>query len=856
MPNSTRPLLATVLFLLAASASAASGQALPVSVPTAAPAGVSYDADVPAPDVVLGHRIGERHTRPEEVVEYFRRIAAESPRVSLEEHGRTHEGRRLVHAVVTSPANHARLEEIRRANLRLSEAPGTVSDAELSAMPTVAYMNYSIHGNEASGTEASLLLLYHLAAGQGLPVESVLDRVVVIINPMLNPDGRDRFVDWVNAHRGDVAVADPQHREHNEPWPGGRTNHYWFDLNRDWLPLVHPESQGRVDIYHRWRPQLLTDYHEMGSEATYFFMPGVPSRTNPFTPPLNQELTATIAGYHARTLDQIGSLYYTAEGYDDFYYGKGSTFPDVQGTVGILFEQASSRALERETQSGVLTYGFTVRNQFLASLSSLQAAVDLREELLRYQRDFYARSDDWAREHPVKAYVVSLDEDRTRAQELASLLQSHRVRVHDLARDIEADGQRFRAGAAYVVPVDQPQARFIAAVMEPAHEFQDSLFYDVSTWTLPLAYGVRHALLRRGPGSALGAELPPVTPDGGALLGGTASYAYLLPWDRYYAPRALYRLQEAGVLPRLMMSPFSATVAGQRIDLDRGTVVIPVVQGGVTADSIHALVREAVERDHVRIYATGTGLTPSGYDLGSRSGAVLERPRIALLTGPGASSYAAGETWHLMAERFDLPVTLLDVEAVGGADLGRYNTLVLAGGSYRALDADKIRSWVRAGGRLVALADAAEWLDRAELLDLEPREADLEGLFDETSYADLSDARGAHVIGGAILGVRLDETHPLSFGYDGVVPVFRQGTHAFEPSLEPGALVGRYLEEPVLSGYASQPRRDQLAGSAAIIADRVGRGSVIAFLDRLNFRGHWFGSNRLFLNAVFFGGAF
>ncbi|MFW5950502.1 MAG: M14 family zinc carboxypeptidase [Gemmatimonadota bacterium] len=849
-------LLAALILTAAAPGSAARAQELPIAIEMPVPAGVTYDLTLPSPEAVLGYRIGARHTLPHEIVDYFERVAAASPRVVVEEHGRTYEGRPLVHAIVTSPENHARLEAIRAANLRLSDAPETVSDAELEGMPAVVHMNYGIHGNEASGGEAAMLLLYHLAAGAGAPVASVLDSAVVIINPMLNPDGRDRFADWVNRNRGGVAVADPQDREHREAWPGGRTNHYWFDLNRDWLPLVHPESRGHVAVYHRWRPQVLGDFHEMGSHRTYFFMPGVPSRTNPLTPAANQELTAAIADYHARALDGIGSLYYSAEGYDDFYYGKGSTFPDAQGTVGILFEQASSRALERETENGLLTFAFTVRNQLATSLSTLAAAVDLRERLLRYQRDFYAEAHDWARSHPVKGFVVSTAERRTRAQALAALLQSHRVRVHALARDLNVEGRRFRAGEAFVVPMDQPQARFVAGVMETAGEFADSIFYDVSTWTLPLAYGVHYAELDREPGRALGDVLPPVSLDGGALVGGTAGYAYLLPWDRYYAPRALHRLQATGARARLMTTPFSADVGGTTMELDRGVVVIPVTQPGVDPGAIHTAVREAVERDHVRVYATDRGLTPAGVDLGTPSAAVLPPPRIALLTGRGASSYHAGATWHLLSERFRIPVSLLEVDAVGRADLDRYNTLVLAGGDYQGLDAGRVRDWARGGGRLIALGDATTWLVANGLLDAEPRELDLDARLEGVPYADLADARGAHVIGGAIFGIRLDATHPLAFGYDGVVPVFRDGEHAFDTGGSPGTVVARYLDEPLLSGYTSGDRQRQLAGSPAIVATRHGDGRIVAILDRPNFRGFWYGTNGLFLNAVFFGNAF
>lgn len=851
----TRTLFPLVCGLLL-TASLAPAQELPIAIETPVPPGVSYDPGFPSPVDILGFEVGERHTFPHEVVQYFEAVAEASPRVVLRDHGRTYEGRRLIHAVVTSPENHARLEQIREQNIRLSEAPETVSDAELQAMPAVAYLAYSIHGNEASGTEASLLTLYHLAAGSGEAVESVLENAVVIINPMLNPDGRDRFTDWVNRNRGGVAVADPQDREHDEPWPGGRTNHYWFDLNRDWLPLVHPESRGRVSVYHRWRPQILTDHHEMGSDRTFFFMPGVPSRTNPFTPDINQELTAEIGEYHARLLDDIGSLYYSAEGYDDFYYGKGSTFPDVQGTVGILFEQASSRALERETDNGVLTYPFTIRNQVMTSLSTLEAVVDMRVPLLRYQREWYAAADDWARAHPTKAYVVSLQEDRTKAQLLASLLQAHRVHVYDLARNIEAGGDEFEAGEAYVVPVNQPQARFIAAVMEPMSEFEDSLFYDVSTWTLPLAYGVRHAPLTRDPGGALGRELPSIEPDGGAVVGGAAEYAYILPWDRYFAPRALWRLQELGVRARLMTQPFTAMVAGTPVELERGAVVIPVTQPEVDPQTLHAAVRQAAAEDYVRIYSTSTGLTGTGHDFGTPSAAVLDQPRIALLTGSGASAYDAGEAWHLLTERFQVPVSLLDVEAVAGADLDRYNTMVLAGGWYGNLDAERVEEWVREGGRLIALADGVEWAVENGLLDAEPVQAEMPEQLADVAYADLSDAYGAQVIGGAILGMRLDMTHPLAFGYDEeVIPVFRQGEHAYRGTAGPGTVVGRYLEQPVLSGYVSDPRREQLSGTAAILAEEVGSGAVIGIMDQANFRGFWYGTNKLFLNAVFFGGA-
>jgi hypothetical protein len=833
-----------------------SAQDLPLALDMPLPGVTAYDAAVPRPEAVVGHVIGTRHTLPHEIVDYFQAVDAASDRVVLAEHGRTYEGRPLIHAIVTSPQNHARLDAIREANRQLSDAPGDVSDAALRTMPAVAYMGYSIHGNEASGSEAAVLLLYHLAAGAGPAVERVLDEVVVLIDPMFNPDGRDRFTDWVNRNRGAVPVADPQGREHNEPWPGGRTNHYWFDLNRDWLPAVHPESQGRLALFHAWRPQVLTDYHEMGSEATYFFQPGIPSRNNPNTPAGTFELTAELAAYHARWLERIGSLYYTEETFDDFYYGKGSTYPDINGAVGILFEQASSRALARETSTGVLDYAFTVRNQFSASLSTLEAITNLRERLLQHQRDFYAEVPRLAAADPVKGYVIGTARGGSRAQALVDLLLRHRVRVYELARRVEAGDQAFEPGEALIIPADQPQGRLVEAVMERTTTFRDSLFYDVSSWTLPLAFDLDHAELRQDVAPLRGAEVTTTEALQRGQVVGRSSYAYVMEWGPYYAPRALYRLLDAGVHARLVTKPFSAVTGGQARTFGRGSIIVPVLQQDTDAEEVHRLVSQAAAEDGVTIYAVDSGLTPEGPDLGGPGTSLIPKPEVALLTGPGTSAYDAGEVWHLLSERFHMPVTLLDVDDVESADLARYNTLVLAGGAYGSLPADEVKAWVRSGGRLVAIGSAAGWLQEHALTELEEKPFDLDSLLQGLPYDQVSNARDAQQIGGTIFRARLDETHPLAYGYAETVPVFRDSGTFYEPSEEPGTNVAVYTEDPLVSGYASAQKRALAGGSAALVARRYGRGRVILFLDNPNFRGFWYGTNGLFLNALFFGGAF
>lgn len=819
--------------------------------------GVTYNPAVPTPEQVIGHRIGTHHTRPDQVVAYVRAVAEASPYVTYSVYGMSHERRPLVQAVITAEANHARLEDIRQANLRLSDAPQTVTDGQLSEMPSVVWMGYGIHGNESSAMEAALLTLYYLAAGQGPEVDEMRRRLVVVLDPNYNPDGHERFTGWVNRHRGAVAVADPQDMEARESWPGGRTNKYWFDLNRDWLPLVHPESQARIREFHRWRPQLLTDFHEMGGEATYFFQPGVPSRTNPNTPALNQEMTARVAEYHARAFDQIGSLYYTREQFDDFYYGKGSTFPDANGTVGILYEQGSSRGMLAQTRThGVLTYGFTIRNQVAASISALQAAVGLRTDLLRMQREFYASASAFARQTGVGAYVFGDAGDPTRAAMLVRLLNAHRINVHRLAQPVTAEGHTFAPGNAYVIPLDQPQARLIQGIMERPLTFTDSLFYDISAWTLPLAFGLPMAALSPQQARVAGDVLPPTftLPEG--QVQGTATYAYAISWGRFHAPRALYALQQRGIRVRTSMQPFQARVNGQVQTFPRGTLLVSLGLQDVSAETIHAMMPELARQHGVDVSPLDVGFSVMGPDLGSSDFPVLPPVRVALITGAGTASAPAGEIWHTLGERFGMPVSLLNASDVGNFDLSRYTVLILAGGTYPEAASRNIVQWVRRGGHLIATGGAAGWAVQQELVSLTTREGPSDERLRSVPFADLAATRGAQAVGGSLFRARLDTTHPIAFGLPAELTFFRASATFYEPSTVPGTNVATYTESPLVAGYLSSQRQSQASGVAAVVAQRAGAGRVVVIPDNPTFRGFFLGTTALFMNAVFLSSTF
>ena len=823
--------------------------------------GVRYNRSIPKPEEIIGHQIGTSHTRTDQVVDYFEALASRSNRIILNDHALTHEGRRLIHAIVTHPDNHENLEIIRERNLKLSDKPNSMSDQDLNKMPLVAYLGFSIHGDEASGTEASLLLLYHLAAGSGKQIDDILKNTVLIIDPMFNPDGRDRFVNWVNGNRGRVPTSDTQDREHNQPWPRGRTNHYLFDMNRDWLPVTQPESNGRIKLFHHWRPQFLLDAHEMGSNSTFFFQPGISSRNNPNTPKGTLELANKLIPFHAKRLDSIQSMYYSQQSYDDFYYGKGSTFGDIHGSVGILFEQASSRALESETNQGRLVYAFTIRNHYMSTLGTLDGLVALRKEFLTYHRDFYATAPDAAKKNQVRGYLISLKQNRTRAQMLIQNLQKHRIVAHELKKSMTVKQTKFNPGEAVIIPSNQPQTRFLKGIMERMTTFEDSLFYDVSAWTLPLAYGVESYELKQNPNAYIGTQLGLVELDGGMLTGGKAKSAYLMKWDRYYAPKSLYSIMDLGIRPRLTTQAFSAVVDGKEVQFDRGTIVIPAYQrdadATITQEKIHKMMIHLAKMDHVNIYASNTASTPSGPDLGGAYQGVLQKPKVAILSGDGTSSYGVGEVWHLLNFRMGIPVSLLNAKQLSARKLSKYNTIIVPDGFYSNLDSTDIKTlkdWVLNGGTLIATQTGSRWVVNKKILNEKLKKGGMDTL--DIPYEQAPMVTGAQRIGGSIFEVSLDNTHPIAYGYNKKTPMFRRGDTFFELSTSTAANVGRYTKNPLLSGYISEEKLKEIQNSASIIARRQGGGHVILFADNPSFRAFWYGSNGLLLNAVFFGQTF
>lgn len=808
---------------------------------------IRYNADIPTPESFLGYQPGEWHASHDQLVAYMRELDRASERITLLQYGRSYENRPLLCLIITDPGNQKRLDEIKNSRSQLTD-PALGAKLDLKNLPAVNYMGYSIHGNETSGANAALVVAYYLAAAQSPEVEELLKNTVILFDPCFNPDGMQRFSSWVNSRRSINGSTDPSADEFNEPWPRGRYNHYWFDLNRDWIVAQQPETRGRVALFQEWHPNVLTDHHEMGSNSTFFFQPGVPSRVNPNTPARNQELTAKIATYHARLLSQKNILFYSGENFDDYYYGKGSTYPDAQGSIGILFEQASSRGSAQETENGLLTFPYTIRNHVISSLSTLQAVGDMRVELNEYLRDFYKNAALAAQKDDIKGYVFADNRDLP-GRELLSVLMRHRIDVRNVQEDITVNGQTFSAHNAFWVPAEQAQYRLVKALFERRTTFQDSIFYDISAWTLPDAFGVQWSPVRSkdfNPRMA-GAEGIALTSRYGVSMIAEPAYAYVIAATGYEVPQVLGALLRDGIRVKLATKPFESD--GRQFAA--GSLVIPSEKQPLEPTALLEKVQNlGVE---LPVYPIYNGLTTAGPDLGSSSFPSIRPPKIIMLTGDGINPEAAGEVWHLLDTRYGLPLTMVESDRLTQFNLMDYNVLILSDGNFGRVAPERVREFVSGGGTIVATGDALRWLKASGLVDLEFRNASLKPV-GRRPYGSYSEDRGAGRMPGAIFEAELDLTNPLCFGYERPrLPMFLSDTLFVETAKNPYATPAVFTGDPLLSGYIHPRHKPLVSNSAAVVVGGTGKGRVICFAGDPNFRAFWYGTNRMFANAIFFG---
>ncbi len=841
----------SLLLMLVTIATLANFKVYSADVSTYLPSSESYNALVPTPESSLGFGIGERHPRHDQVVQYLNQVAASSSRVMIEEMGRTTQFRSQVLLTISSPKNLANIEQILA---RRSDIAASAND------PLVVWLGYSVHGDEISGTNAAMVVAYHLAASENKLVEDMLNDTIIVIEPSLNPDGMDRFVNWVTTHRGITNNPDPNHIEHHQNWRTGRTNHFGFDLNRDWLLLSQKESQNRIPYFHQYQPNVLGDFHEMGANGSYFFQPGIPTRTHPLTPATNTELTQLLATYHAKALDAKDRLYYSEESFDDFYYGKGSTYPDINGGIGILFEQASSRGFQQDTVNGLLTFEYGVQNHVLTSLSTIEGAWKNQAKLKAYREKFFELAKQQASDENFNGYIFTEAKDDYRLQAFLTKLKQHQIQVYPVTQDIKVQENNYLAKRSYYIPLAQPQYRVIKALFNQQKNFQDNTFYDVSGWTLPLAMNIQFAKLNSTWG--LKTEKSPWQAKASASDKiNTAAYAYAFEWYDFLAPKLLYKLSKAGINTKVATKTFSATVNGVEKAFEKGTIIIPA--SNQTVNNWRDLVANFASKNNIAMSALTTGLTAQGIDIGSSSFRPISTPKVLMVGGKGTSQYEAGEMLYYIDSLLEIPVTVVEWQRLAAIDLAKYSHIIMVDGKYNKLNGtalNKLKSWLAAGGVVFAQKRAARWLADKELLKMDFVSKDhLNQLFDteHLTYGDKETLAGRKRIAGAIFQAKLDTSHPLAYGYQAnALPVFRNSTVIMEQTSAPFVSVAKYSNTPLLSGYTDQNLVNLLANNPTLVAHNVGKGKVIASTDDFAFRGYFLGSMKIIANSLFFAKTF
>lgn len=817
------------------------------------PKGGDFDPAIPTPQQFLGYEIGSRYTRHDQLVAYFNELARHSDKIKVEQIGTSYEGRPLLIATVTSAQNQQQLETLRRQHVTLADPAQPLSAAGNS--PVVVWLGYSVHGNETSSGEAALLTAYYLVANRSADTTQWLQNAIVLFDPAQNPDGRDRAASWHNAYASSPASADPADKEHVEPFPQGRTNHYFTDLNRDWLALTQQDTRPKIAYFHQWYPNVQIDFHEMGKDSTYYFEPSPASMHSPLLPASSYEFNKTLAKYHAQALDALGSLYYTGENFDNFSPVYGSTYPDFHGAVGVTVEQASSRGRVQESVNGLLTFPFTIRNQVATGLGTVRGAVTERDGLLKLQKDFFQSAVKQANQQPVKAFVFGDAKDPGLTRRLLDLLLQHQITVQALSNAVTVDGQRFEPGSAYVVPTAQPQFRLVHSIFAETPPIKGDVFYGSTSYAIAPAYGLAFAGSRSR--VAGGERITALPPTQGGVSGGQAGYAYVFDWRDYNASRALYALQAKGVLTRAAFQPFTAATASGEQAFARGSVVIPVAGQTLAGEALLAAVDEVARSSGVQVHALASGQSRSGIDLGSDSVKSLRKPAVALVMGEGVSATEIGSAWFLLDQQVQLPASKLDPAQLGKVNLDRYTTIVLSGGTYTGVDATAVaalKRWINAGGSLVTYGSASKWAIEQKLSDevLGAEEKEPDGA--RRAFGDQRDIAAIERVSGNILSADVDTSHPLGFGLPRTqLAINKENGISFKPSRNAFSTVVRIDETPRVNGYLSETNRSRVAGAAWLLVSPQGQGNVVLFADDPAHRKYWHGTERLLLNAVFFG---
>ncbi len=796
--------------------------------------------ELKSPSEFLGYELGTQFTRHHHVVDYYEYVAkTASDRVQLHEYGKTNEGRPLLLAYVSSVSNMQNLEHIRTEHLKSTTGEGTASKA-------IVWLSYNVHGNESVSTEASMQTIYELVTSK----KSYLENAVVIIDPCINPDGRDRYVNWYYQYKNAPNNTDPNSKEHNEGWWNGRSNHYMFDLNRDWAWLTQVESQQRLKMYNQWLPHIHVDFHEQGVDNPYYFAPAAEPFHEVITN-FQRDFQVTIGKNHAKYFDANGWFYFTKEIFDLFYPSYGDTYPTYNGAIGMTYEQGGSGRAGLGIITGIgdtLTLKDRIAHHHTTGLSTVEVAADNADKLTEEFKKFYRTKN-----YKYKSFVLNGNADKIDA--LAQLLDQHQIQygsgtgntVKGFNYSTGKSGSIKTGNKSLVVSTNQAKATLVKVLFEPDAKLSDSLTYDITAWSLPYVYGLdalaSESLVNSGTYEREVASVTSLDPN---------AYAFLTDWNSMEDARFLAALLQKKVRVRRAEKPF--TVNGQLYQ--RGSLIIMRTDNKNNKDFLNVL-KEAAQKHNKSLNATRTGFVEGGIDFGSGYVQMIPNVKVAALSGDPTSTLRFGEIWHFFEQQLHYPLTVLDARYMKHVDLSKYDVLILPEGrGYpNFLNEDilgDLKEWVTNGGKLIAMGQAIKSIDGDKGFGIKFREEKKDST--ETKklqpYAKTQREQIKDEITGAIFKTKVDPTHPLAYGYGDTYFTLKLGEDGYE-YLNSGTVA--YIEDitkPV-AGFAGSEAQKKIGKTLVFGVENHGRGQVVYMVDNPLFRGFWENGKLFFANALF-----
>ncbi|SHI45490.1 Zinc carboxypeptidase [Arenibacter nanhaiticus] len=794
---------------------------------------------ISSPSEFLGYELGSEFTRHHEVVDYFNHISKNaSDRVKLIEYGKTNERRPLLLAYISSAENIDNIEDIRSEHLKATQGQGNPNKA-------IVWLSYNVHGNESTSTEAAMQTIYELLTTNA----SYLENTVVIMDPCINPDGRDRYVNWYYQYKNTPFNIDPNSKEHHEGWLNGRPNHYMFDLNRDWAWLTQIESQQRIKLYNQWLPHIHVDFHEQGVDNPYFFAPAAEPFHEVVTD-FQRAFQETVGNNHAKYFDAQGWFYFTKEVFDLLYPSYGDTYPTYNGGIGMTYEQGGSGRAGLGITTGigdVLTLKDRMIHHITTGLSTVEVAANHSKVLNDEFKKFYQHKN-----FKYKSYVLSGDEDKISA--LAHLLNQHEI-TYGRAKPGSVKGYDYRSGKtstrkttanSMVISTDQTKGTLVKVLMEPNTKLSDSLTYDITAWSLPYAYGLE-AIASEKKVLADAVENWNI-PTSNYTLPENA-LAFLTDWSSMRDARFLSDLLKNKIRVRHAREPF--TMNGK--EYHRGSLIIYRADNKSNPNFIKSLT-EIANNHNINLAASNTSWVEKGKDFGSSSVSMIPHSKIAVLSGAPTNTLQFGEVWHFFEQQLKYPIAILDADYFKGVNLSAYDVLILPNGNYGSfIDQellDNLKEYVQNGGKIIAMEGAINAFKGEDGFQIKARDFKTDSTATLLPYAETEREGIKNIITGAIFKTKVDHTHPLAYGYDDTYFSLKLGQDAYE-YLDRGTVV--YLEndpKPV-SGFAGSEAKKKIGNTLVFGVEEYGRGQIIYMVDNPVFRGFWENGKLFFVNALF-----